>query len=105
MSASIPLGRTSCAAQSVACSVAAPPTICHSSNSHALPSTPGLDTADPAPRAGDAPSRRRGRTLPENLATLRDLTQPMAPSHTDEFDGRITMCPLRGPVVTAERRA
>jgi hypothetical protein len=104
MSAPVPQGRTSCAAQQVASSVAAPQTISQSGNSHALPSTSGLDTADPAPRAGDAPSRRRGRTRPENQAALRDLTRPAA-DRIDEFDGHMTLCPLRGPVTTAERRA
>lgn len=80
MSTPIPQGRTSCAAQSAVNSVAAPLTIRESGNSHALPSTSGLDSADPAPRAGDAPSHRHGRTLPSNLQALRDLTSsPDAP--------------------------
>lgn len=102
MSAPLPQGRTSCATHSVACSVAAPQTICQSSNLHALSSTPGLDTADPRPQTGDAPSHRRGKTRPENLQVLRDLTRPTC-NHTDEFDGHMTLCPLRG-LVTSERR-
>jgi hypothetical protein len=97
MSASVPQGRTSCAAHSSARSVAAPQTICQSGNSHALPSTSGLDTADPAPHRSDAPSHRHGRTRPENLQALRDLTQPCEPDR----------CQLRRPpaAVAAERRA
>jgi hypothetical protein len=102
MSAPAPQGRTSCAAQQVVSSVAAPQTISQSGNSHALSSTSGLDTADPRPQPGDAPSHRRGRTLPENQQLLRDLTRPAA-DRIDEFDGHMTLCPLRG-CVNIERR-
>jgi hypothetical protein len=105
MTTPVPQGRTSCATASLASSVAAPQAIRQSGNLHALPSTSGLDTADPAPRAGDTPSHRHGRTRPENALTLRDLTR-QAPSLVDcETCGReLTPCPVRG-CPTVERRA
>lgn len=105
MSAPLPQGRTSCAAPLSVSSVAAPLTSRDPGNSHALPSTSGLDTADPAPRAGDSPSRRRGRTRPENAQALRDLTRPAgAALPDDDIPGGPTYCPVRA-ALNVERRA
>lgn len=84
MSAPLPLGRTSCAAPSETPAVAAARVPLDTSNPHALPS--------------DAPLHRHGRTRPDSLQTLRDLTRPAAASLLNcEHCGRdLTPCPMRG---------